>query len=260
MKSLQTFDLESLVQLLNNQFVEPRARVSPEESRANLIRNVVGIYNLREINSEEAEIASEGCGLRLTTDGYVLTAYHVVEQAYRKLMGAADGPDYLGIIDQNSEKYYLDPSFIVVHPEFDLAIVKQFLPLKGKPLRFNININPIYPAQPLSVVAFNHETEGATISNGLVSARLENHPIYDRDGISIRSYIPDFFHTTAAAKRGNSGGIFITKEGSLKGTLNFASFPQEDNSGFACGIDIVYGMRLIATVASLQNLDQLKTH
>ncbi len=256
MGQISTFNLESLAQFLvehvTNDFL-----VSSEESQRNLEQNIVGIYDLKlstppNTTPEYHQVSSAGCGLRLTTDGYILTAFHVIEAAYEKLNGAVDGPKYVMIRDQNSGQYYLDPSFIVVDPEYDLALIKAYDPRVGEIVRFNLNYEGLGFEQKITALTLDHKSSKVTSTEGAVYAQLRNFPIENHDGTE-RCVIAELFLTSVPIQLGNSGGIFITEDGSLAGTISTkASLSKgRDFSPIdgGCGIDIRYGVELLASLS-----------
>lgn len=260
---ISTFDLESLARFVaehaTNDFL-----VSPEESRQNLEQNIVGIYDLKKstlpnATSSTMVVDSAGCGLRLTTDGYILTAYHVVEAAHKKFGGAVDGPDYVLIMDQNKSHHYLDPLFLVVDPEYDLALIKAHDQRVGEPVRFNLNYEGLGFRQKISALALDHKSQKVTSVEGAVYAQLENFPTVNYEGTG-RSSIAELFLTSVPVQLGNSGGIFITEDGSLAGTISTrTSLSKGGNSpqiDCGCGVDIYYSVQLLGeTLASLLDID-----
>ncbi len=258
----QTFTLDSLVQFAIDHG-ERTNLVSQKESRANLEQNVVGLYNVQEVLSangkEWLDFLSAGCGLRLTTDGYILTAYHVIEAAYRTVMGENKNetrPDYVLIRDTQERFYPLDPSFISIDREHDIALVKAYSPDVGEPIPFNINWNSLKLFQKLSAVRLNHESGDVEQSSGRVIKRTSNalRPLNDRHKI-----ISDLFYTTAPVYQGNSGGIFIDRCGSLAGTISCARFIKNFKTGelrTSYGVKIEYGLRLIGlSLASIFDIN-----
>jgi len=247
-----TFSLDSLVQFIVEHATNDYL-VSPEESRRNLEQNIVGIYNLEISHSVDAtlgslNVGSAGCGLRLTTDGYILTAYHVVEEAYKTLQGAVDGPDFVLIQDPKKNKYFLDPSFTAIYPEYDLALVKVYDPQVGEPIRFNLNYEGLGFLQKISALALDHKSQEVTSEEGVVYGLLKDYPTSNSDGTAVREII-ELFLTSVPIRSGNSGGIFITEDGSLAGTIcSRTSLLKEGNSqnvDAGCGVDICYAIDLI---------------
>ncbi len=247
MSPQQTFYLDSLVQFIIDHSSGDNL-VSPQQSKQNLENNLVGIYNMKKSSQldeiKESKPTTAGCGLRLTTDGYILTAYHVIEAAYQRVNGALQGPDFVIIGDQTENIYYLDPSVMVTYPQYDLALIKAYNPSVGEPIPFNINHDGIQYAQRVSALALHHRNLIVTSSRGFVYDRYKDCPALNRDGTK-RMEIADLFMTSAAVSKGNSGGIFITEEGSLAGIISSALFPEKIGVGKGCGIDICYGLELI---------------
>lgn len=258
----QTFTLDSLVQFAIGHGKRQNI-VSPRESRANLEQNVVGLYNVQEVLSADGkellDFLSAGCGLRLTTDGYILTAYHVIEAAYRTVIGENKNqtrPDYVLIRDSQNKCYPLDPSFISIDREHDIALVKAYSPDVGEPIPFNINWNSLLLFQKLTSVRLNHQSGEIEQSTGRV---------IKKNNITLRSLddpdriISDLFYTTTPVYQGNSGGIFIDSCGSLAGTISCARSIKNVKTGEfrrSYGVKIEYGLQLIGlTLASIFDID-----
>ncbi len=245
-----TFSLDSLIQFVADHAYQENI-VSENESRTNLEQNLVGIYDLQEIVSPTGESfiqpLSAGCGLRLTTDGYILTAYHVIETAHRVILGEnrePGRPNYVGIQDQQRYISPLDPSFLVIDREHDVALIKTYCPEVGEPIPFNINWDELRLFQQLISVRFDHNSGKSEQSSGRILKRTKSvHPINDE-----QKNITDLFVTSAPVYQGNSGGIFIDDRGSLAGTISCARFPKNRTTGeyyLSYGAKIEYGLRLI---------------
>ncbi len=245
MTQLASFNVNSLIELIQG----GSRFISPEESRRNLEQNVVGIYTLRR--SEEGfdlRPTSAGCGLRLTTDGYILTANHVIEEALGTLNGENKNVDAVAILDPQRGFSSLDPSFVISNPDYDLALVKMYRPEIGQRLRFNINVNELYTSQVLTTATLNHTTGQIEISRGDVLSTNGEKDCYRSLSKDRVYHVLDSFSTSSIVHRGDSGGIFIDESGSLVGTIVASKVINEEDEmahGTAFGVDIAYGLQMI---------------
>jgi len=245
MTPLASFNLNSLIELI----LGHSSFISPEESRRNLEQNVVGIYTLgRSEEGLDLRPTSAGCGVCLTTDGYILTANHVIEEALGTLHGENTNVDAVVVLDQQKKFSSLDPSFVISNPDYDLALVKMYRPEIGQRLRFNINLTGLYTSQVLTTVALNHTTGQIEISRGEVLSTDGEKDCYRSLSKDRVYHVLDSFSTSSIVHRGDSGGIFIDEAGSLVGTIIASNVINEEDKkahGTASGVDIAYGLQMI---------------
>ena len=159
---------------------------------------------------------SLGSGVIVSSDGYVLTNNHVIEDADDVQIVLADGRR-LGATLRGSD------------PESDLAVLKT----DGKDLP-SITFGKLDNVQVGDTVLaigspFNF---GSTVTHGIVSALGRTHL-----GVSP---FEDFIQTDAAVNPGNSGGALIDASGNLIG-INSVIYSQSGGSqgiGFAIPVSI----------------------
>lgn len=140
----------------------------------------------------------EGSGFVISPDGYVLTNYHVVEDADRVKVTMQTGIEYAAeVVGQD--------------PSIDLALLKvdpgneslPTLPL-GDSERLRVGEWVIAIGNPLD---YEH-----TVTVGVVSAKQRRVPIGNTDG-----GVASFIQTDAAINFGNSGGPLIDARGNVVG-------------------------------------------
>ncbi|MFQ5877418.1 MAG: Do family serine endopeptidase [Acidobacteriota bacterium] len=173
---------------------------------------------------------SGGSGFLISDDGFILTNYHVVENASRiRVTLSGDPRDY-------------DAQVVGSDPSTDLALIKVDLGKKLPYLRLgdsdSIRVGDwvVAVGNPL---AYDH-----TVTVGVVSAKGR------RLGSSLggRDFsFDDFIQTDAAINFGNSGGPLVNISGEVIG-VNTAISSVGEGIGFAVPINIAKGI-----------LDQLKT-
>lgn len=163
------------------------------------------------VPKRKEKVSGVGSGFFISTDGYILTNYHVVKNAVK-----------ISIFDINGKEY--KSKKIGVDPRTDLALLK----IKGKNLPYielgdsnNVEVgewvlaigNPFY--QDLSVTA------------GIISAKGRQLGAAD---------IEDFLQTDAAINRGNSGGPLINMNGKVIGINSAIIAPTGGNVGIGFAI------------------------
>ena len=159
----------------------------------------------------EEQMSSLGSGVIVSTEGYILTNFHVVEGADQIEVGLADGRKA--------------PARIVgTDPETDLAVIRigeRNLPVMvlGEPDEARVGDVVLAIGNPFGV--------GQTVTMGIISA-------VGRNNLHI-NHFENFIQTDAAINFGNSGGALVDIHGNLLG-INSAIYSQTGGSigiGFA---------------------------
>jgi len=181
----------------------------------------------QEEDSPERREDSGGSGFIISDDGYVLTNYHVVENANRVEVRLAD------------DARELKAEIIGTDEATDLALIKidagkklPTIPL-GDSERIRVGEWVVAIGNPL---AWEH-----TVTVGVVSAKGRRLVGLNRDGS-----LDDFIQTDAAINFGNSGGPLLNIAGEAIG-INTAISSQGQGIGFAIPINM-----------AKQIMDQLK--
>jgi serine protease DegS len=165
---------------------------------------VVNIYS-RSINSvsqksQDSPITPLGSGVIMSKQGYIITNYHVVEDAEQIIVALQDGRIFEAL-SVGSDKLV------------DIAVLK--IDASNIP---TILINPQREPKIGDVVLAigNPYNIGQTITQGIISAT-------GRDGLSPYRR-QNFIQTDASINHGNSGGALVNTKGELMGinTLTFA--------------------------------------
>ena len=206
-------------------FLSPQApAVSPAPDLSDAVAKaapaVVTIFARHDIPGRQAEqvgtnwnsvpelnLNTLGSGVIVSSEGYVLTNYHVVAAVSGLYVGLPDGRQFEAVL-------------VGSDPETDLALLQvkePSLPVIriGKSDRLRIGQTVLAIGNPFDV--------GQTVTAGIVSA-------LGRHGLGLNSY-EDFIQTDAAINQGNSGGALINAEGELIG-INTAIFSPEQSDGF----------------------------
>jgi serine protease DegS len=180
-------------------------------------RGVPGQYNAPPIAQLESSL---GSGVVVSSDGYILTNYHVINGADAIQVGLQDGR--------------LAAARVVgVDPDTDLALLK--VDMSGlKPIELgrsdDLRVGDVVLAigDPYGV--------GQTVTQGIVSATGRNQL-----GLST---FENFIQTDAAINPGNSGGALVNARGELVG-INTALFSPSGGSngiGFAIPVNLARGV------------------
>jgi serine protease Do len=160
-----------------------------------------------------------GCGVILSSDGYIVTNNHVVDNSTKLQVTLPDGRRVTGKIVGKDAKT-------------DLALIKvdadhlNALPL-GHDKDIEVGEWVLAIGSPFGE-ALNH-----TVTSGIISAK-------GRSNVGIADY-EDFLQTDAAINPGNSGGALVDLDGDLIGinTAILSSSGASAGIGFAIPVDMV---------------------
>ncbi len=163
---------------------------------------------------------SLGSGVILTSDGYVVSNYHVVGMA-----------DEIRVVLQDRREF--DAEVVLGDEDSDLAILK----LKGADglPALALRDDETLEVGELVLAIGNPFGVGQTVSSGIVSALA-------RSGIRVGSGKGYFIQTDAAINPGNSGGALVDMRGDLVG-INTAILSR---SGGSVGIGFAIPATLVA--------------
>jgi Do/DeqQ family serine protease len=158
-----------------------------------------------------------GSGVVVSSEGYVLTNFHVIEAA-----------DEIEVASNDSRKF--KAKVVGTDPESDLAVLRLPTEARLAPVTFA-------PADSLRVgdvvlAIGNPFGVGQTVTSGIVSALGRSH-------LGINTF-ENFIQTDAAINPGNSGGALIDSNGNLVG-VNTAIYSQSGGSmgiGFAIPVSL----------------------
>lgn len=170
-----------------------------------------------QANPQTERQSSLGSGVIVSSEGYILTNNHVIEEADEIDVSLPDGRKAIAKV-------------VGTDPETDLAIIKINLP--DLP-----SITLAHPEQAVVgdvVLAIgNPFGVGQTVTMGIVSA-------LGRNDVGINTY-ENFIQTDAAVNPGNSGGALVDVNGDLVG-INSAIYSRSGGSlgiGFAIPVSTI---------------------
>ncbi len=177
-----------------------------------------------------------GSGVIITSDGYILTNNHVVENAAKKG----------GVSIKLTDKRVFDAKVIGTDPTTDLAIVK--IDASNLPVAALGNSDDAQVGEWVMAVGNPLGLE-STVTTGIVSSLGRPIQIFDRS--KTKDYgIANFIQTDAAINPGNSGGGLFDMHGAVIG-INAAIASQ---TGMFAG----YGFAIPINMAKAVAMDLIK--
>jgi len=179
-------------------------------------------------DEEEHIQPGSGSGILISTDGYVMTNFHVVEEAAELRVKLYDKREF--------------PATVVgTDPTTDLSIVK--IEAENLPAAFMGNSDSVQIGEWVMAVG-NPLNFTSTVTSGIVSALGRNINIID--GRRYRYKIENFIQTDAVINPGNSGGALVNLKGEVVG-INTAIATR---SGFYQGYGFAIPVNLAKKVAN----------
>jgi serine protease Do len=177
----------------------------PEDKVFDQLKNA-----LQKENLKQKKLSSLGSGFIISKDGYVVTKYHVIENASEITISLNDGRKFTAKVvgvDKNT-----DTTLLKINSPSDLPFVKF-----GDSTKSRIGDWVIVIGNPFGL--------GGSVSVGIISAR-------GRDDLFGQG---DFLQTDAAINRGNSGGPLFNTKGEVIGiaTAIFSTSGGNIGIGFA---------------------------
>ncbi|MFI5262907.1 MAG: trypsin-like peptidase domain-containing protein, partial [Candidatus Kapaibacterium sp.] len=181
-----------------------------------------------------------GSGVIVTSDGYILTNNHVVENAAKKG----------GIIVKLTDKHEYEGHVIGTDPTTDLAVVK--IEATGLPVAALANSDDVSVGELVLAVGNPLGLE-STVTTGIVSSVGRQINIFDqaRNKGNLNYSIANFIQTDAAINPGNSGGGLFNAKGQVIG-INAAIATQ---TGMFAG----YGFAIPINLAKIVAADLIKS-
>jgi serine protease Do len=145
-----------------------------------------------------------GSGVIVTSDGYILTNNHVVENAAKKG----------GIIVKLTNKHEYEGRVVGTDPTTDLAVVK--VDATGLPVAALGNSDDASVGELVLAVGNPLGLE-STVTTGIISSIGRNMPMGSSNAKSAGYNIANFIQTDAAINPGNSGGGLFNARGQVIG-------------------------------------------
>lgn len=162
---------------------------------------------------------ASGSGVILSDDGYIVTNYHVIEEA-----------NSIEVVLNNNQRFFA--KIIGQDPSTDLALLK----IKAKNLPFVKygDSDQIIPGEWVLAIGNPFELN-STVTAGIVSAKARNIGILgDKNNLQVESFI----QTDAAVNPGNSGGALVNLRGELIGINSAIATSTGTYSGYSFAIPV----------------------
>ncbi len=184
---------------------------------------------------------ASGSGVIISTDGYIVTNNHVVENASK-------------IEVKLTDKRVLEAKLIGRDPNTDLALLKvsasKSLPIVKLGDSDEVNIGEWvlavgYPLGLESTVTAGIVSAKGRSLNLLGQAELERQYSENPDQVPVNSAIESFIQTDAVINRGNSGGALVNSNGELIGINSAIASP----SGYYAGYGFAIPVNLVKKIA-----------
>lgn len=210
-------------EVIDLSYVDTGKEMTPAEIYANNVNSTVGITTSLTTNyfGYQTEAAASGSGFILTTDGYIVTNAHVVDDANKIKVTTYDNKVY-------------EAELVGVDESNDLAVLKidaeGLTPVVlGDSDIMNVGDSVVAIGNPLGELTFS-------LTSGTVSALNRK--------ITINNSAMNLIQTDCAINSGNSGGALFNSHGEVIGITNAkycgdSSSATVDNIGFAIPINSV---------------------
>lgn len=204
--------------------IDTSRQLTPAEVYAANVNSTVGITTSVTTNfwGFQTTSAASGSGFIISTDGYILTNYHVIDDSDSITVALYDGTTY-------------DAALVGYDESNDIAVLKvdaeNLTPvILGDSDSLNVGDSVVAIGNPLGELTFS-------LTAGLVSAM-------DREVTLSSSVTMDLIQTDCAINSGNSGGALFNLHGEVIGVTNakYSSSGSQasiDNIGFAIPINSV---------------------
>ncbi|MFM1897528.1 MAG: hypothetical protein RLZZ385_2602 [Pseudomonadota bacterium] len=212
--SLQAQDYQAFKTNDEENNIEVFKRASPSVVYITNSRLIRSFYSL---NPQEVPQGS-GSGFIWNDQGYIVTNFHVVQQANRVTVTLQDGSTY-------------DATAVGVEPDKDLAVLKIDAPA-DKLVPVTLGDSSLLEVGRKVVAIGNPFGLDTTMTVGIVSALGR-----EIDSVSRRK-IRDVIQTDAAINPGNSGGPLLNSLGELVGVNTAIYSPSGASSGIGFAIPV----------------------
>lgn len=178
-------------------------------------------------NSGESESISYGSGVIYSTDGYIITNYHVISGLYSQNVTSAKLQVYLGDDSENA----IEAKVVGYNSSADLAVIK--INKTGLTAVQIGDSSKLTLGQTVVAIGNPGGIEFAgSVTSGIISG-------LDRE-ISVDSVTMSLIQTDAAINPGNSGGALVDSTGCLVGVPNVKiSASGYEGMGFCIPVNTV---------------------
>lgn len=196
-------------------------------------------YGQPQPNTMEGEVS--GSGVIVSSDGYIVTNNHVVDEAGK-----------IEITLSNKKKYIA--KVIGKDPETDLALLK--IDASNLPFIDYGNSDDVQVGQWVLAIG-NPYNLTSTVTAGIVSAKGRNIDLLPREAASHRIFpIESYIQTDAAVNPGNSGGALVNTSGQLVGINSAIASNTGSYTGYSFAIPVNLVRKVVADLLQYGNVQR----
>lgn len=172
-----------------------------------------------ERGTQQQVYTAFGSGVIISSDGYILTNNHVVQDAERLTVTLNDRREVSAVLVGND-------------PATDLAVIK----IDATDLRYLPfgNSDMARVGEPVLAIG-NPFNLTSTVTAGIISAKARNMGIIE-NAEGLESPIESFIQTDAAVNSGNSGGALVNSQGQLIGIITAIASGDGYYTGYSFAI------------------------
>ena len=182
---------------------------------------------------------ASGSGVIISNDGYIVTNYHVVENA-----------DEVSVTLNDKRSY--DAKVIGTDPNTDLAVIK--IDEKNLPFIAYGNSDDVKVGEWVLAVG-NPFNLTSTVTAGIVSAKARNINLISSNG-SGSGAVESFIQTDAAVNPGNSGGALVNTSGQLIGINSAIASSTGSFAGYSFAIPVNLVRKVVADLMEFGTVER----
>lgn len=209
--------------------------INTKKSLEQISKNLVEVYAINECQT------SIGSGLMITTNGYILTAHHVIRDVLK-------GDNYkIKIKTSNGKTYHMQKGMAWYNKNTDIAILKVEKLFNGfaKPIKAKVDLSgKLSKGDEVRVLGFRDGQKYNSI--GMVT---NSSLVWNNNGVQVT----DLFQTDIRGKQGQSGGVIINGDGELVGITIFSKNNPGEKIGLVGGAKISNAINYINEIAAKQS-------
>ena len=228
--------------------------LTEQESEKNIADNLVVVAGFDGMKERLADGSVNmngkgiGTGLRLTTDGFILTAYHNIqayEADWRRINAENPATEAnvhswmedmemrYAVVDQQRNAYPIDTTFWVTNPGLDIALIKAVILKKPEPIDFRLVTGDLKVGDEIKL--FGLRDQRPYNQYGRVISASHDVPINYPETRELVSTTYDTFLTDAYGTPGFSGGVFTNLRGEFAGLVLYIQRDGTEQIGHAGG-------------------------
>ncbi|MFA6089317.1 MAG: serine protease [Candidatus Woesearchaeota archaeon] len=206
-------------------------KISTEKSLEEISNNLV------EVIVDNGNKVTKGSGLMITTDGYVITAHHVID-------GMIINGGKAKIKLQNGKSYSVKKENVWYNKNTDVAVIKA---AKGmyfsRPIKVKVDQDSkLNRGDEVRILGFRDGQKYNTM--GMVTN--PSHTWKQDNG----NVVYDLFQTDARGKQGQSGGVIANGDGELIGICVYSSTRNGEDIGVIGGAKLSNALTYINQIAA----------